>query len=89
MHYLASNTTFLNDFSCTRQQWDPENTERRRKNIQSTSWKKLKGKGPRDKYLKKSPDIDKLIKQREQNKIRQAKYRERKKNLVLDFKYSS
>ena len=29
-------------------------------------------------------DIDKLIKQREQNKIRQAKYREKKKNLVLD-----
>ena len=34
--------------------------------------------------LKESPDIDKLIKQREQNKIRQAKYREKKKNLVLD-----
>ena len=34
--------------------------------------------------LKESPNIDKLIKQREQNKIRQAKYREKKKNLVLD-----
>jgi len=34
--------------------------------------------------LKESPDIDKLIKQREQNKIRQAKYRDKKKNLVLD-----
>ena len=29
--------------------------------------------------LKESPDIDKLIKQREQTKIRQAKYREKKR----------
>ena len=35
--------------------------------------------------LKESPDIDKFIKQREQNKVRQAKYREKKKNLVLDL----
>ena len=61
-------------------QWIPKEEEKRsRVQVESAERKRLQRQ-----ILKESPNIDKLIKQREHNKIRQAKYREKKKNLVLD-----